>query len=118
MALLTPFSSLNYPSDKFLVWLKDRLATANLRVVQTFDLNTARHSLEDCPCPHHGTEQCDCQLVVLLLYANSAEPVTLILHGNDGRTWLSLVEQPNQQPSNDAVRAMQKAFEIQGPVGI
>lgn len=117
MAPLTPFLSLNYPSDKSLVWLKDRLATANLRVVQTFDLNTARHALEDCPCPHHGTDQCDCQMVVLLVYTNTAEPATLILHGNDGQTWLSLVERPGQQPGKEVTRAIQKAFEAQGPVG-
>jgi hypothetical protein len=118
MTILTPFLSFNYPGDKSLVWLKDRLATANLRVVQTFDLNTARHGLEHCPCPHHGTDQCDCQMVVLLVYANTTEPATLILHGNDGQTWLSLVERPGQQPGKEVTRAIQKAFEIQGPVGI
>ena len=114
MAPLSPFLTLDCPSDKSLVWLKERLAMANLRVVQTFDLKTARHALEDCPCPHHGTEQCDCQMVVLLVYANAAEPATLILHGNDGRTWLSLVERPGQQPSQAAVRAIRKALELQG----
>ena len=115
MAPLTPFLSLNYPIDKFLVWLKNRLAVANLRVVQTFDLHSTRHALEECPCPHHGTDRCDCQMVVLLVYANTAEPVTLILHGNDGRTWLSLVDHPDQQPNKDATRAIQRALEIQVP---
>ena len=113
MSPLTPFLSLNSPSDQSLVWLKDRLATANLRVLQTFDLNTARHSLEDCPCPHHGTDACDCQMVVLLVYANGAEPATLILHGKDGQTWLSLVEHPDQQPTKEIIRAITKALEIQ-----
>ena len=118
MALLTTFLSLNHPGDKSLVWVKEQLATAKLRAVQTFDLQSARHALEDCPCPHHGTEQCDCQMVVLLVYANAAEPATLILHGNDGRTWISLVEHPGFQPSQEAVRAIQQALEIQGSVGI
>jgi hypothetical protein len=118
MALLTTFLSLNCPGDKSLVRVKEQLATAKLRAVQTFDLHSARHGLEDCPCPHHGTEQCDCQMVVLLVYANAAEPATLILHGNDGRTWISLVEHPGHQPSQAAVRAIQQALEIQGSVGI
>ena len=118
MALLTTFLSLNGPGDKSLVWVKEQLATAKLRAVQTFDLHSARHALEDCPCPHHGTKQCDCQMVVLLIYANAAEPATLILHGNDGRTWISLVENPGHQPSQEAVQAIQKALEIQGSVGI
>ena len=111
MAPLTPFLSLDYPSDKSLVWLKDQLATANLRVVQTFDLHSARHVLEDCPCPHHGTDQCDCQMVVLLVYASAAEPATLILHGNDGQTWLSTVESPNQKTNARRVTAIRNALQ-------
>ena len=115
MTLFTPFLSLNCPADRSLVWLKERLTTANLRVMQTFDLDTARHSLDDCSCPHHGTDQCGCQMVVLLVYANLAEPATLILHGNDGQTWISLVENPNQQSSQEAIGAIQRAIEIQVP---
>lgn len=118
MATLTPFLSLNYPGDKSLVWLKDRLATANLRVVQTFDLNTARHAQEDCPCPHHGTDQCDCQMVVLLVYANATEPATLILHGNDGQTWLSLVEHQDRPVNEDAILCIRQALGIQASAGI
>ncbi len=111
MAVLDPFLSLSCSSDESLVWLKARLAAANLRVVQTFDLSTARHALGDCPGPHHGTGQCDCQMVVLLVYANGAEPATLILHGNDGQTWLSLVEQPGQRPDEGTVMTIQRALE-------
>lgn len=118
MASLTPLLTLDCSADESLVWLKERLAIANLRTVQTFDLSTARHSLEDCPCPHHGTDQCDCQLVVLLVYANYPEPTTLIVHGNDGQTWLSIVERPAQQPSKESIRAIQKALAIQESAGI
>lgn len=110
MVVLNPFLSLNSPSHKCLAWIKERLATASLRVVQTFDLTTARQAWDDCPCPHHGTEQCDCQMVVLLVYSSAAEPATLILHGNDGQTWLSLVERPGQQPGEGTVTAIQKAL--------
>lgn len=111
MAVPDPFLSLNYPSDESLVWLKEQLAAADLRVVQTFDLTTPRHALGDCPCPHHGTEQCDCQMVVLLVYANGAEPVTLILHGHDGQSWLSLVEHSGQQPDQETVKIIQIALQ-------
>src|SRR5512141_1007029 len=111
MAVLDPFLSLNCSSDESLVWLKERLAAANLRVVQTFDLATARHALGECPCPHHGTEQCDCQMVVLLVYVNGAEPATLILHGNDGQSWLSLVMRPDQQPDKETVKLIQRVLQ-------
>jgi hypothetical protein len=118
MVVLNPFLSLNSPSDKCLAWIKERLTTANLRVVQTFDLTTAREALDDCPCPHHGTDECDCQMVVLLVYASVVEPATLILHGNDGQTWLSLVERPGQRPDEGTVRAIQKALASRGFAGI
>lgn len=118
MAVLNPFLSLNSPSDKSLIWLKAQLAAANLRVVQTFDLHSARHALNDCPCPHHGTEQCDCQLIVLLIYGSGAEPVTLILHGNDGQTWLSIVEQPDQRPGPAAIGAIRRALQLPKATGL
>jgi len=111
MAPLTPFLSWNCPGDKSLVWLKEQLATANLRVVQTFDLHSTRHALEDCPCPHHGTDQCDCQMVVLLVYGDAAEPATLILHSNDGQTWLSIAETPDQKRNPKLVTAIRNVLE-------
>ena len=114
MAILDPFLSLNSPSDKSLVWLKAQLTAANLRVVQTFDLHSARHALDDCKCPHHGTEQCDCQMVVLLVYGDGTEPVTLILHGNDGQTWLSIVEQPEQRSGQQVIEVIQQALGMLG----
>ena len=118
MALLIPFLSLNCPGDKSLVWLKEKLTAANLRVVQTFDLHSARHSLADCSCPHHGTDQCDCQMVVLLVYAKVAEPAPLILHGSDGKTSFSLVDSPDQPLNQDTIIDIQRALEIQVPSDI
>ncbi len=111
MAVPDPFLSLNSSSDKCLVWIKQRLAAANLRVVQTFDLTTARQALGECPCSHHGTEECDCQMVVLLVYANGTPPITLILHGKDGQSWLSLVEHPGQQSDNETVKIIQMSLQ-------
>ena len=118
MTVLNPFLSLNMPSDQSLAWLKEQLDAASLRVVQTFDLHSTRHRVGDCPCPHHGTEQCDCQLIVLLVYGTSAEPATLILHGNDGQTWLSIVEHPGQRPGRQAIEVIRRALGTSRPAGI
>jgi hypothetical protein len=91
---ISPFLTVNYSCDKTLQWTHQRLQEAGLRSVQTFDLHTARTGSHDCQCPNHGTEACDCQMVVLLVYGVTVEPVTLILHGNDGQTWLSTPEGP------------------------
>jgi hypothetical protein len=101
---ISPFLSINYPCDEALTWLREQLSQAGLRPVQTFDLHAARAALHDCSCPNHGTEKCDCQMVVLLVYGNVIEPVTLILHGNDGQTWLSFGNRLFQ-PTDEVIRS-------------
>lgn len=86
----SPFVSIEYSCDETLQWSKEQLARVGLRPVQTFDLHTARISIHDCPCPNHGTDDCDCQFVVLLVYGNVDAPETLILHGNGEKTMLSI----------------------------
>jgi len=79
------------------------LSSAGLRVVRSFDLRSARMAHAECTCPHHGTAQCTCQFVVLLIYGQGGAPVTLVAHGHDGQTWLSLVDTP-QQPAELRLR--------------
>lgn len=90
MSKFSPLCILNRPCDEALAWAKTQLAQTGLRVLQTFDLNVARHTLADHPCPYHGTSACDCQMVILLIYGMTNEPTTLILQGTDGKTWFSL----------------------------
>lgn len=75
------------------------LTGAGLRAVRSFDLRSARLTHAECACPHHGTAKCTCQFVVFLVYGQGGQPVTLIAHGHDGQTWLSLVDIP-QQPAD------------------
>ncbi len=79
--------------------------------MQTFDLHTARLGSQSYPCPHHGTEECDCQMIVLMVYGGAAEPVTLILHGNDGQTWISVADSPSQQVDKLLLASILRALE-------
>lgn len=117
MALMniSPFLSVNHPCDEALQWTKKLLLQAGLRPIQTFDLHTARVGLQDCPCPNHGKNECDCQLVVVLVYGSASEPVTLILHGNDGQTWLAIADDPRQHADVKLITAIQQALEIKKP---
>lgn len=81
------------PWKSTLIALEALLQGADLHVVRSFDLQVARQALLEpsyCPCPHHGTERCNCQYLVLLIYGERAEPVTLTVHGHDDRTDLSI----------------------------
>ena len=90
MSTLMPFLVLDQTCDQVLVWVSQQLTSASFRVVQTFDLQIARLAHPDCPCPHHGTNDCNCQMVVLLVYGKQDNPATLVIHGQDGRSWVSL----------------------------
>lgn len=74
-------------------WVRSRLEHAGLRTYRSFDLRTARLSSSDCACPDHGSDLCDCQMVVLLVYpGRQGVPATVILHGHQGQTWVTLAE--------------------------
>jgi hypothetical protein len=90
MSTLMPFLVLDQTCDQVLAWISQQLTSASFRVVQTFDLQVARLAHPDCPCPHHGTNDCNCQMVVLLVYGKQDNPATLVIHGQDGRSWVSL----------------------------
>lgn len=73
--------------------LEIHFAESGFRVVRSFDLQLARESLRDpasCPCPHHGTDHCTCQYLVYLLYVGGQDPITLVVHGYDNRTEISI----------------------------
>ena len=90
MSALMPFLALNQNHDQAEAWVRGKLIGAGFRVVATFDLQVARNAHPECPCHHHGTENCNCQLVVLLVYGRREDPATLVIHGQDGKTWISL----------------------------
>jgi hypothetical protein len=113
---ISPFLSVNQPCDEALRWTKKQLSQAGLRAVQTFDLHTARAGLHDCPCPNHGTEDCDCQMVILLVYGDAESPATLFLHGNDGQTWLSIADEPRQRADSKLLAGIRQA--LNPPVSI
>jgi hypothetical protein len=96
---VSPFLSIFCPCDDALLRVRKKLKEAGLRTVQTFDLHSAMTGTQGCSCPDHGTEECDCQMGVLLVYGAAAEPVTILLHGNSKQTWVSLADTilPNPQ---------------------
>lgn len=112
MNALSPFLSVDRSCGETLLWLNQCLSRAGLRMLQTFDLHDARFQITGCTCPHHGTSQCDCQMIVLLIYGKADEPAALILHGNDGQTSLSLVDTPLQHADPALQASIEQALQI------
>ena len=91
------FLILEQPSDEAVAWVIHQVNEAGLQVLRTFDLQMARLAHTECTCPQHGTDQCDCQMVVLLVYGGHIQPISLVAHSYDGKTWISLVNTPQQR---------------------
>ena len=119
--MTTPsFLIVDLPCDKALKTTKKKLSHANLRALQTFDLCTtrARQPQQDCPCPNHGTAECDCQMVVLMDYGETAEPVTLILHGSDGQTSFSIADDSPLRADKKLVASIKEALTFKAVVPV
>jgi hypothetical protein len=74
-----------------------QLSGNGLQTLRTFDIKTAQHLNASCPCPQHGMDPCDCQMIVLLVYQGDRYPISLVAHGYNERTWLYLVDSPGQR---------------------
>ncbi len=98
----SPFVTFEKTGEETIYWTLRQLENAGLRVIRTFDLREARLSHPDCPCPHHGTEACNCQISVLLVYHGGQPPASLLIHSFQETTWLYLVDTP-EQPVNQAL---------------
>lgn len=113
MNMLSPFLSIHSSCAKALQLTKKQLSQTGLHLVQTFDLHAARLGTHDCSCPNHGTDKCDCQMIVLLVYGETAEPATLILHGNEGQTWISVTDNPLQRADKKLMTSIRQVLESQ-----
>jgi hypothetical protein len=112
------FLTVDLPCDKALQTAKKKLSQANLRALQTFDLHTARQPQQDCPCPNHGTAECDCQMVVLMVYGETPEPATLILHGSDGQTRFSIADDASLRADKKLVISIKEALNLKAAVPV
>ena len=110
MIQATPLLTLPIEGDKAVTQAIQSLNWAGMQVLRSFDLKMARSVHIDCACPHHGTEQCDCQMVVLLIYYQEHPPATLVAHSHHGQTQFALVDTPHQHPHPDLQDTLHKVL--------
>jgi hypothetical protein len=110
MSSLMPFLVLEKTCDNALHWASHELNNAGFRVVQTFDLQVARLAHPECTCPHHGETECNCQMVVLLVYRKQEDPATLIIHGQESRSWVSMAAPVNRRTNQQLEIAIRRVL--------
>jgi len=97
MSQTTHLLTLNIETEAAVDRVTRRLKDKDLQVMRSFDLQVARSAHVNCACPHHGTAQCGCQMIVLLVYGQGVQPLTLVAHGHEGKTHFALVDSPEQE---------------------
>lgn len=88
---------INQANKQIIPALIHELERQKLRGILTFDFQHARSPHLSCNCPHHGTDACNCQYAVLLVYdpQHGYEIYrTITIHGRDEQVWLSLLQKP------------------------
>lgn len=100
--------TLNQPSAEAISWSSRKLIQAGLQVFRSFDLQTVMGADTPCTCPHHEAN-CDCDMVVLLVYGVEQRPATIVSHSHNGRTRLSLADGPGERPSPELCMQIKSA---------
>ena len=106
--------TLNLDSKSAVERMTDRLAADGMQVIRSFDLQTARAAHVDCTCPHHGDNECDCQMVILLVYDDQGMPLSLVAHGKDSKTHFALVHPPEQAQERILITKVLQAIALEG----
>ena len=90
------------------------MEAAGFRVTRSFDLQSAREALiqpDACACPYHGTAECDCQYVILLVHSAAPQPYSVIVHGHDRFTHVSLVNSKSDPAFGKTQHKIQEMLE-------
>jgi hypothetical protein len=96
---MTPLLILKNGRADAIQQVTEALHGAGLQVITSFDSRRTRMNKTNISCPHHGTEDCNCHIVVMLVYESEGYPATLVAYGQDDDTWISLAYPPGLRPS-------------------
>lgn len=98
--------------DRVVGYLTEALTTLGLQVHLSFNLQSARRELanpDGCPCPYHGTVDCSCQYIVMLVSREGFPPISIVAHGHEDQTHLTF-------SLPDSARADQATIEAVGGI--
>ncbi len=86
---------------------------SSLRVTRSFDLKSACSAFSNNICQVHGDGTCDCQLVVLLVYNQERLPVSVVLHGHNGKTQLGFADDLGHAAPPNLLKLLQRLLSFE-----
>lgn len=110
----TNLLTLNLESKKAVERMIKRLAADGLQVIPSFDLRNAKSIHVGSACSHHGDAECDCQMLVLLVYDDLGVPLTLIVHGKDQKTHFALAQPAEKEYERKLKTKVLQAIALEG----
>ena len=114
MHLGTDLLTLNLKSKNAVNRIVKRLTKDGMQVIRSFDLQIARSAHVDCRCPQHGKSECDCQLVVLLVYDEWGTLLNVVAHGREDKTYFVLAQPPQGVNESRLKNKILQALAIEG----
>lgn len=90
--------------------VKQALACAGFDVIPSFDLQVAKTEASGFVCPIHGNDQCDGQIIELLVYDQDKPPLTLEVHGHDGLVRFAIVDTTERRSNPPLVAVILRAL--------
>ncbi len=88
-----------------------QLTVHHIKIVRSFDLQSARAACPEITCPHHGDMPCDCQLVVLLAYGSSGPPASLVVYSHHGQTEIEITHPLDHAPQSELLETITTALQ-------
>lgn len=110
-----PLITLNTDWNEALSRITQYLENNDLRVVCSFNLQMDFPVNFNCSCPHHNSDECNCSMAVLLVYAPEKPPVSLLIHGHEEQISFMLAASHQQYRDHEVaelVRALLTSQEI------
>ncbi len=90
----TPLFIVTQNCDQVIDQVSQQLASAGFQTLPTFNLRTTLPADRCCDTP---PEECECQMVILLVYGKEGPPFTLSLFGEKGTTTVAMNNDPSDR---------------------
>ncbi len=112
MSTLIPILKLNLSCAQTAAWVVERLTRVNLSVTQTFNLQWLPGG-DGSQVENAGQEADVGHRVIIFLVRRGSAWATLLLHGEDTQTWISISKPPTAQEGAGLAVLIQSILQLE-----